>query len=199
MKTKFTIFSLLISTFAFSQSFEFGVGLATGSTYLIENSDSSVNINYKTPSSIYTDLKYIPNNSNVGILLRYQYTNTSVNGQKWFETNQNFNAIVADNSLILLLEYLKTNEQRLSFGGNAGLGFTKQTINFTDENYSTENSFPSINISGIANYKFNNKFSIKLQPTFQFFDPISGMKIKQYNFVKEDIHFLALLGVSYKL
>ena len=199
MKTKFTIFSLLISTFVFSQSFEFGVGLGTGSTYLIENSDNSVNIKYKTPSSIYTDFKYIPSNSNIGILLRYQYTNTSVNGEKWFDMNQNFNAIVGDNSVFLLIEYLKINQQKLSFGGNAGLGYTKQTINFTDENYSIENSFPSVNISGIANYRFNEKFSIKLQPTFQFFDPISGIKIKQYNFAKEDIHFFALLGVSYKL
>ena len=199
MKIKIIIFYLLISSLSFSQSLEVGAGVGTGSTYIVENSDKSVNINYKTPSSIYTDLKYIPSNSNIGVMLRYQYTNTSVNGQKWFEVNQNFNAIVGDNSLFLLIEYIKTNEQKVSFGGNAGLGYTKQTINFTDENYSIENSFPSVNISGIVNYRFSNKFSIKLQPTFQFFDPISGMKIKQYNFAKEDIHFFALLGVSYKL
>ena len=199
MKIKIIIFYLLISSLSFSQSLEVGAGVGTGSTYIVENSDKSVNINYKTPSSIYTDLKYIPSHSNIGVMLRYQYTNTSVNGQKWFEVNQNFNAIVGDNSLFLLIEYIKTNEQKVSFGGNAGLGYTKQTINFTDENYSIENSFPSVNISGIVNYRFSNKFSIKLQPTFQFFDPISGMKIKQYNFAKEDIHFLALLGVSYKL
>ena len=199
MKTKLSIFSLFISLFSFSQTFEFGAGLGTGSTYIVENSDKSVEIKYKIPTSIYTDLKYTPSNSNFGILLRYQYTNTSLNGQKWFQFNQVFNANVNDNTLFLLLEYLKKNDNKLNFGGNIGIGYTKQIIDFNSENEIAENSFPSINLSGIINYNLNNKLSLKLQPSFQFFDPINAIKIEQYKFAKEDIHFLVLFGISYKL
>lgn len=199
MKTKLSIFSLFISLFSFSQTFEFGAGLGTGSTYIVENSDKSVNVNYKTPTSIYTDLKYTASNSNFGILLRYHYTNTSVSGQKWFQLNQDFNANVNENTLFLLLEYLKKSDQKLNFGGNIGIGYTKQIIDFNSENEYAENSFPSINLSGIIDYNLNSKLSLKLQPSFQFFDPINAMKIESYNFAKEDIHFLALLGISYKL
>ena len=199
MKTKLTIFSLFISIFSFPQTFEFGAGLGTGSTYIVENSDKTVNVNYKTPTSIYTDLKYTPINSNFGILLRYQYTNTSVSGQKWFQFNQNFDANVNDNSLFLLLEYLKRSDRKLNFGGNIGIGYTKQIIDFNSENETTESSFPSINLSGIIGYNLNSKLSLKLQPSFQFFDPINAMKTEHYNFAKEDIHFLTLLGISYKL
>ncbi|MBW8361211.1 MAG: hypothetical protein K0M56_03375 [Kaistella sp.] len=193
MNTKFAFFALLISMFSFSQSLEFGIGLGTGANYIVEN---SVNVTYKTPVSINTDLKYTPNNSNIGILLRYQYANTSVSGQKWFESNQPFTATVDDNSLFLLVEYLKRSGRKLNFGGNFGVGFTKQIIQFNSENYSVDHTFPSVNVSGIMDYNVSEKFALKLQPGFQFFDPINGMKSKPYNFAKEDIHFLTLLGIT---
>lgn len=182
-----------------AQNLEFGFGLGTGSTYLVENSDRSVNINYKTPVSVYTNLKYTLSDSPFGILLRYQYTNTSVNGQKWFENNQDFEAFVNDNSLFLLLEYLHKDENKLNFGGNVGLGYTSQSIDFRSESSKVHHSFPSVNISGVLKYKVNGRFSIRLEPGFQFFDPLNALKTDQYNFAKEDIHFLTSLGISYKL
>ncbi len=199
MKTKFTVFLLVVSLSSYSQSFEFGFGLGTGSNYIIENTDKTIDVSYKMPSSVYTNLKYTPKNSNIGVLLRYQYTNTSASGQKWFEQNQTLDAIVNDNSLFLLVEYIKRTDAKLSFGGNFGIGYTKQIIDFISEKYSTENTIPSINFSGIFEYHLSNKLGIKLQPSFQFFDPINSLKIKRYNFAKEDIGFLVLLGVSYKL
>ncbi len=199
MKAKFAIFLLMVSISSYSQSFEFGFGLGTGSNYIVENADKTVNVNYKMPASVYTDLKYTPKNSNIGILLRYQYTNTSVKGQKWFKRNQVLDAIVNDNSLFLLVEYIKRTKRKLRFGGNFGIGYTKQVIDFISEKYSAENTMPSINFSGILEYRLNSKLGIKLQPSLQFFDPINGLKIKHYNFAREDIGFLVLLGVSYKL
>lgn len=199
MNTKLTLFSLFLSVFSFSQTFEFGAGLGTGSTYIVENSDQSVNVKYKTPTSIYTDLKYTPGNSNFGLLIRYQNTSTSVNGQKWFEQNQDFNANVNDNTLILLLEYLKKSDRKLHFGGNFGIGFTKQITDLYSDNDVIENSFPTIHLSGLIDYSLNSKLSLKLQPSFQVSDPINAMKVQPYYFAKEDIHFLTFLGVSYKL
>lgn len=199
MKTKLTLFSLFLSLFSFSQTFEFGAGIGTGSTYIVENSDQSVIVNYKTPTSIYTDLKYTPGNSNFGVLVKYQYTSTSVGGQKWFELNQDFNASINDNTLFLLLEYLKKSDRKLHFGGNFGIGFTKQIIDLHSENEVIENSFPSVNLSGLISYSLNSKLSLKLQPSFQVSDPINAMKADRYHFAKEDIHFLTSLGISYKL
>lgn len=188
-----------LSAFAIfsAQSLEFGIGAGTGSTYILENADA-VNISYKAPVSVKTELKYTPANSNFGVSLRYQHTNTSVSGQRWFDTAENFDAIVSDNSLFLLLEYLKNSPAKWSFGGNVGLGFTSQNIDFSTTE-TREYRFPTLNISGVAQYKINEKWALKLEPGFQFADPFSALKIKSYNFAKEDIHFLALLGFSYKL
>lgn len=166
----------------------------------MENSDKTVNINYKTPTTISTDLTFTLENSNFGVVVRYQFTGTSVDGNKWFDLSESyFKARVNDNTFLLLLEYLKRNEKKLNFGANFGMGYTKQIINFENEDLSTNNSFPSIQIGGLINYKLNNKLSLKLQPSFQFFDPINGLSNNKLNLAKEDIHFLMQLGISYQL
>lgn len=200
MKIKLAFLLLTVNALAYSQSLEFGFNVGTGSTYLVENSDKTVNINYKTPTTISTDLTFTLENSNFGVVVRYQFTGTSVDGNKWFDLSESyFKARVNDNTFLLLLEYLKRNEKKLNFGANFGMGYTKQIINFENEDLSTNNSFPSIQIGGLINYKLNNKLSLKLQPSFQFFDPINGLSNNKLNLAKEDIHFLMQLGISYQL
>lgn len=196
------IFAFVLScfcSFSYAQSLEYEYAAGSGITYMVENADKTIDISYHAPVTIATGLKYTPQNSHFGVLLRYQYTNTNVDGQKWFDTFQFFDAIVDDNSLFLMLEYLRENDKKLNVGANFGFGFTKQFIKFTSENYSMENYYPSLNFSAIAAYYINSRLSIRLQPGVQFSDPINGLKIKPYNFAKEDIHFLTLLGISLKL
>lgn len=71
MKFTFTILLLAMYACLYGQSLEYTFNVGTGATYLVENYDRSININYKTPVSISTDLKFTPKNSNFGILLRY--------------------------------------------------------------------------------------------------------------------------------
>ncbi|SIS63034.1 hypothetical protein SAMN05421768_11613 [Chryseobacterium joostei] len=198
MKFTFTILLLAMYACLYGQSLEYTFNVGTGATYLVENYDRSININYKTPVSISTDLKFTPKNSNFGILLRYQFTGTGVDGSKWFdEFSPSFKAQVNDNSFILLIEYLKKSDKKINFGANFGLGYTKQIISLENENYTRRNVFPSLHIGGIISCKINSKLSVKLQPGFQFFDPLNALSKNNYHFAKEDIHFLTQVGFSY--
>lgn len=200
MKIKLTISLLSMSFLTYAQSLDFGFNAGTGATYIVENADKGIDVTYKTPTTISTDLKYTPKDSNFGIILRYQYTTTKAEGNKWFDASMsNFKANVNDNTFFMLLEYQKNNDKKFNFGANFGLGYTKQIINFENENTIINNSFPTIQIGGLIKYKLNDKLSLKLQPSFQSFDLIKALGNNQLNFAKEDIHFLIQLGISYKL
>ena len=60
MKKSILVFLLLSTTFSFGQKLDFGLSVGTGKSYLFESIDKTVNVNYRIPISLMTEIKFTP-------------------------------------------------------------------------------------------------------------------------------------------
>lgn len=201
MKKIFLLSIVLISTNLYSQEIEFGISSGTGFAYMVENSDKSVNINYQSPFVISSSLKYVPKNLNVGIKLVYQNLDSKIQGVDWhyrYNFGAPFKGSVENRTLIVGIEYIKENK-KLNFGYNVGIGQTNERINFDELAIINEqNSFMVLNFGGLITYPINQNFSLSLEPSFLWNDPINSFS-KYYRLAGEDINFLVQMGIKYKI
>ena len=87
-----------------AQNFDIGFGLGTGTSYIIESMDESINTKYSLPFSSYVNLKYPPASSYFNLKLNFQYINTEITGLNW-KYNTPINGEVSSLTSFLLLEH----------------------------------------------------------------------------------------------
>lgn len=198
------ILSLTIALISFNlhaQDIEFGISSGTGFAYIVENSDKSVDVNYRSPFVISSSLKYIPKNSNLGLKLVYQNLESKVHGVDWqygsfFRIP--FEGSVENRTLVLGIEYIK-EVNKLNFGYHIGVGHTNERINFDQRgiNY-RQNSFMVLNLGGLMQYSLTQNLSLTAEQSFLWNDPIRSFS-NYYKLAGEDLSFLIQIGIKYKI
>jgi hypothetical protein len=184
-----------------SQSFELGYGVGSGTTYLIENSDNGINIDYSTPFSSYIDLKYYKPEKYFGIKLRFQYLNTGIKGRSWKGFSSDIDGEVTSLTTMILLEHLNSNK-KWNLGYNFGIGYSNEKFkqDFNNGPYNVESNYMSINFSGILNKKINENFSFQIEPSLLWTDPVNSLRNRdKWQIAGEDISLLIQLGITYKI
>jgi hypothetical protein len=201
MKSKI-LFALLLgfSLIGKSQSFDIGFGLGTGTSYIFESKDESVDIDYALPFSAFASLKYIPQSSYFDYKLNFQFINTGIVGRNW-ESGRPIDGEVSSFTTSLLLEHLNDNKT-WNFGYNFGFGYT--TENYIEDldkrSLSYFRKFMSITISGLLSVKVSEKLSLQLIPSFIWTDPVNSFRsADKWYIAGEDLNFLAQIGISYRL
>lgn len=184
-----------------AQHLEIGFGLGTGATYLIENGDESVDINYAAPFSSYIDLKYSKEDRYFGVKVRFQYTNTGIEGEDWKISNGEIDGEVAALTTMFLLEHVST-KRSWNFGYNFGVGYTRERIRqrLKDSPFSVESKYLSFNASGIVSKKIGKNLIFRIEQVFLWTDPINSLRGKTYwQIAGEDISAFIQLGITYKI
>ena len=201
---KITLITLMVIFTNFSvnaQQLEMGFGLGTGAVYLIENGDESVDMNYAIPFSSYVDLKYSKEDKYFGVKVRFQYTNTGIEGEDWKISNSEIDGEVAALTTMFLLEHV-TTKRSWNFGYNFGVGYTSERIrqHLKDSPFSVESNYISFNVSGIVSKKIGNNLIFRIEPVFLWADPINSLRSSTYwQIAGEDISALIQLGIAYKI
>ncbi|MCH8535265.1 MAG: hypothetical protein LAT51_09370 [Flavobacteriaceae bacterium] len=200
-KTIFISFlAFLLISEAKSQEFEVGFGLGSGAVYLFEDYDSGINIDYSLPFSSYVDLKYGKSENYFGVKLRFQYLNAGIKGNDWKNPNLEIDGEVSSLTTLFLLEHLPSN-QNWSFGYNFGLGYTHQLfrpdlINSSD---GIRSSFISFHLGGILRKKVNENFSLQLEPSLFWTDPVNSFRNSdKWQIAGEDLSVLVQFGMVYQ-
>ena len=196
-----TILTLISFTKGKSQNLELGFGIGSGSTYLIENSDSGVDIDYSIPFSSYIDLKYSNPEKYFGAKLRFQFLNTGIEGTNWKNDRNDIDGDVNSFTTMILLEHLKS-DKNWNLGYNFGLGYTKQTFrpdltNSSDQNVS---GFMSFNLGIILNKRINENLAFNIEPGVLWTDPVNSLRNSdKWQIAGEDISLLLQFGLVYRI
>lgn len=184
-----------------SQNLEVGFGLGTGSAYIFENADSSIDIDYSAPFSSYLDLKYSKPDSYFGLKLKFQYLNAGIEGKNWKSSNEPIDGDVTSLTSMILLEHLK-EQNKWNFGYNFGFGYTHQEFRKDLINLSpvVDRNFMSFNFSGIISSKLNENLALQLEPTLLWTDPVSSFRESdKWEIAGEDLSILMQIGIKYKI
>ena len=201
MRTKILLTILLgVSFLGKSQNFDIGFGLGTGTSYIYENMDKTVDIKYSPSFSSYVDLKYSPISSYFDLKLNFQYINTGISGLNW-ESNAPINGEVSSFTSFILLEHLNV-KKIWNFGYNLGFGYTTENyIELLDQRTQSEfRKFMSITISGLISIKISEKVSIQLIPSLLWTDPANTFRSSDKWYIAgEDLSFLTQVGFEYRL
>ena len=195
------IFTIISFTEGKSQNLELGFGIGSGTTYLIENSDNGVNIDYSTPFSSYVDLKYSKPEKYFGAKLRFQYLNTGIKGTSWKNDSYNIDGEVTSLTTMILLEHLKS-DGNWNFGYNFGLGYTNQTFrpDLTNSSDQILSNYMSFNFGGIISRNINENFLLRIEPSVLWTDPINSFRNSdKWQIAGEDISLLIQFGLVYRI
>lgn len=204
------IIAFLILSFYFNaraQEIEVGFSIGSGATYLVENLDDDLYVDYSPPVVLSAEFKYTPENSFFGIKLKYQNVNGSVEGYDWQIVNNQFplfikfSGYVETRTIMFLLEHINDDgESKFKIGYNFGIGLTDETFAFDNigSNKSTD-EFTMINIGGILKYPISSDISLNLSPSFQWNDPLNSLHSERFRMAGEDINLLVEFGLTYKL
>jgi len=203
MKKIILILLVCITTKIKAQDIEVGLSAGTGQIYIIENFNRDINIDYNYPIVFSADIKYTPINSFFGLKVKYQSINGELKGDNWQKINSTaifidkFDGYIENRTIIGLLEYVNKNN---NLGYNFGIGQTTEKINLdrTGLNYK-ESDFMVISLGGLLKIPLNSKISLKLEPSFQWNDPINTLYPNRYRMAGEDINFIIQFGLNYKL
>ncbi|WP_037318811.1 hypothetical protein [Salegentibacter sp. Hel_I_6] len=184
-----------------SQNLEVGFGLGTGSAYMYENSDSSIDIDYSLPFSSYLDLKYSKPDSYFGLKLKFQYLNAGIEGRNWKTSNEPIDGDVTSLTSMILLEHLK-EENTWNFGYNFGFGYTRQEFrqDLTNLSPAVVSNFMSVNFSGIISSKLTENLALQIEPTLFWTDPVGSLRDSdRWQIAGEDVSILMQVGIKYKI
>lgn len=199
------IFSMILILILFtegkSQNLELGVGIGTGAAYLIENSDSGIDIDYSTPVSFYADLKYSKSENYFATKVRFQYLNAGIKGTNWENNNSELDGKVTSLTGFILLEHLKPDKD-WNLGYNFGLGYTHQLLRPDLVNSSNEiaDNYMSFHIGGILSKKISEKISFKVEPSVLCTDPVNTFRSSdQWQIAGEDVSLLLQFGGVYRI
>ncbi|GHA51658.1 hypothetical protein GCM10007103_35160 [Salinimicrobium marinum] len=200
-KITFIIIFILISfTEGKSQNLELGFGIGTGTAYIIENSDSGINIDYSTPFSSYVDLKYSKSENYFGAKVRFQYLNSGIKGTNWKNNSFEIDGEVTSLTTFILLEHLES--ENWNFGYNFGFGYSNQILRPDSINSSNEivSNYMSFHLGGILNKRINENFSFKVEPSVLWTDPVNSFRNSdKWQIAGEDISLLLQFGVIYRI
>jgi hypothetical protein len=194
---------LLLTIAANSQKLEFGLSVGTGKTYIFEDLDKNIQVDYYLPVSLASDLKFTPLNSRWGIKLRLNYIESAVDGINLPPNMaEPFEGYVSTWTTFLLLEneIIKDNS---SYGFNFGLGYTDETleIDVNDPWNYYKNNYPTVAFGGHYTYKMNDNFDFQLFPVILVQDPyrlidyLTG--IVDPTIAREDLSILLNFGIRY--
>lgn len=202
-----SIFGLLVLTTiaANAQTLEFGLSIGSGKTYIFEDTDKSIEVDYYLPLSLVSDLKFTPGNSDWGIKLRLHYLESAVEGINLPPNPaESFEGYVSTLTTFLLLEneIIKGNS---SYGFNFGLGFTDETleIDVNDPWNYYKNKFPTLALGGHFTFKMNDNFDFQLLPIILVQDPYRMIDYLtgtvDPTIAREDLSILINFGIRYNL
>ena len=205
MKKIILAFFLICTVKSNAQKLDFGFASGRGLLYIIENSDSNINISYKSPLILSAQIKYTPINSYFGLKLKFQNLGGKVNGDDWQQIYvqspvvNNFNGYIENSTLLFELEHLK-DLSKSSYGYSFGIGTTKEKIFFNNKktNY-VESDFMVLNFSGTYIYNITSKFGLRFEPSILWNDPINSLNSDRYNMAGEDINLLFQIGFNYRI
>lgn len=198
MKKLFGTILLLLGAFIVgnAQKVSVGYGLGTGTMFLFEKNDKSVDISYSAPFATFVNFKYVPKASPINIKMEWQYLNTGITGTDWI-SNSTVNGEVSSLTTFLVFEYLK-NDKKLNFGGHIGIGYSHESyIERLDLRtvQPDKRSFIDISVAGIASLKVSDRFSLQLIPSLLWSDPVNSFRgSSQWNIAGEDLSCLTKLG-----
>ena len=199
--TFFIIFTIISITEGTSQNLELGFGIGSGATYIIENSDSSVNIDYSAPFSSYVDLKYSNPEKYFGAKLRFQYLNTGINGTSWKNDSYDLDGDVTSLTTMILLEHLKS-DKKWNLGYNFGLGYTNQVLrpDLIDSSEQIVSDYMSVTFGGVISRSINENFLLRIEPGAFWTDPVNSFRDSdKWQIAGEDISLLVQFGIVYRI
>jgi hypothetical protein len=203
---KFILSFLVLTTIATNaQKLEFGLSVGTGKTYIIEDLDKSIEVEYYLPVSFASDLKFTPFNSKWGIKLRLNYIESAVEGINLPPNMaEPFDGYVSTWTTFLLLEN-EILKDYSSYGFNFGLGFTDEILEIDVKdpwNY-YRNKFPTLALGGHYTFKLNDNFDIQILPIFLVQDPYRLIDylggIVDPTIAREDLSILINFGIRYNI
>ena len=198
IRTSITLISLLFTTTIikaqiFSADFDFGAG----SSYIVENIQSSDQFQYNPSFAMKGAITYTSLDSYFGIKLQLLHVSTTFDGTSgWYNYYGEVNTFTTS----LLLTHIN-NTKKWNFGYNFGLGYTLEDYqsNRYKEYQNDLRRYMSITASGIVSVKTGDRFNVKLTPTVLWTDPINSFRTENWYSAREDVSVLLLIGFEYRL
>jgi hypothetical protein len=201
---KIIIVALFLATVSVNaQKLELGLSLGPGKTYICEDLDKSIEVDYYLPVSLASELKFTQIDSKWGVKLRLHYIESAVDGINLPPAAaETFEGYVSTWSAFLMFEKDIVKDAS-SFGYNFGLGITRETVQIDTSdpwNYN-KSEFPSITLGGHYTFKINESFDFQILPILIIQDPyrlidyLTGTADPKIG--GEDLSILLNFGIKY--
>lgn len=188
-----------------AQDWNIGFSIGSGSVYVIENTDKAVDSNFGMPSLFSAYVKYLPEEAYFGLKLKYLNLNANLSGEDWQNLSQSMfpstlDGFIENRTLLLQLERLQLSNPKFNVGYSFGVGLTNEVIALDRQGQQAfDSAFSVVSFSGVFSYTLNKKFSLHIEPSLLWNDPLRSFNRSNYRMGGEDLHLLVEVGINYRL
>jgi len=198
-KISLLILFMTLGVLSFAQNSSLNIQFGTGTPYLYESNDPTVDIKYSSTLTFQSGWIYHPKDFYFDLHFNFQYLNSKINGLNW-KTLNFIDGEISSFTTSLLLEKM-TNNEKWNFGYSFGMGVTfENLIEDLNSRNKEERSFMTFTIEPIMAYDLSEKVTLRLSPKLLWFDPIKSFESPNHYYIGgEDITMLLQIGLNLKL
>jgi hypothetical protein len=202
MKPVLLISFIISFLYSNSQQLDISLNSGSGKSYIFESFDKNIRVHYSTPVIISPQITWTPKNKTWGIGLRFQNVQSGISGINWMENTYLDGNINSFTTSLLLQKLVQKN--KVNLGYTFGIGITKEIMQpvFWGD-YKRYLVYPSISLSGIAEYSLSKDWAFQIQPLLFWQDPYNSVRVlshtKTASLAGEDLSAYLQIGIKYRL